>query len=139
MERPPAAQNPNSPGTDLLLGALLFLHALLFTFGPGGWEEMMQSQLLVWDDHRYITQNGWLLNLTWGNATGIFFTSYFANYHPLTILTYMIEFQYYGPNAPGYKLTNLLLHGLTVSAAWSLFRSLGIRSKATARAMVFPI
>lgn len=95
------------------LSILLFLPSLPYEF-------------LNWDDEVYIHRNPWLLNLSFENAVGVFLHPYFSNYHPLTMLSLMVDFQWSGYDPVGYRLVNILLHGVTVAAAWGVFRALGI-------------
>jgi tetratricopeptide (TPR) repeat protein len=74
-----------------------------------------------WDDDRYVLLNPWLGDLGFGNLVGIFAQPYYFNYHPLTILSYQLDHAIWGAWAPGFRATNLVLHGLTVLAlAWCL-------------------
>ncbi|CAN5359542.1 tetratricopeptide repeat protein [soil metagenome] len=96
---------------------LLLFAASIILFLPS-----LSYALLNWDDEEYITRNAWLLNLCWRNVTGIFFHPYFNNYHPLTIISYMIDFRLWGYDPVGYRAENLLLHGATVAAMYVLMR-----------------
>ncbi len=63
------------------------------------------------DDPDYIYQNPNIQNgitleaVKWALTAG-----YAANWHPLTWLSYMLEWQFFGSSAGGYHLTNLILH-----------------------------
>src|ERR1043165_8996109 len=63
------------------------------------------------DDDRYILNNPSLFSI---NLKDIFSRYVEGNYHPLTMLTYAIEYQLFGLNAQGYHVVNLLLHLLNV-------------------------
>src|SRR5206468_1940655 len=63
------------------------------------------------DDDRYILNNPSLFSV---NLKDIFSRYVEGNYHPLTMLTYAIEYQLFGLNAQGYHVVNLMLHLLNV-------------------------
>src|ERR1043165_1538299 len=63
------------------------------------------------DDDKYIRDNPMLAVF---NLKEIFSRYVEGNYHPLTMLTYSIEYQLFGLNAQGYHAVNLLLHLLNV-------------------------
>lgn len=110
----------------------LLLAASVLVFLPS-----LPYEMLEWDDDYYILQNMWLLNLSWANVQGIFTTYYFSNYHPLTLLSYMIDFQLWGYDPAGYRLVNILLHAATVLSAYGLFRTLGAGRWVSAALLVF--
>jgi protein O-mannosyl-transferase len=65
----------------------------------------------VWDDDFYIKNNPLIYSINLNE----FFTQYvMGNYHPVTMLTLAIEYQFFGLNATGYHAVNLLLHLLNV-------------------------
>ncbi|MCC6548082.1 hypothetical protein IT570_13025 [Candidatus Sumerlaeota bacterium] len=104
---------------DFLLAAILFILGL-FAFWEG-----LHYDFLNWDDRTYIHQNAWLLNLSTRNIAGVFTHSYFSNYHPLTMLSYMVDFHFFGYTSTGYHLVNMLLHAATAAVAFALLRALG--------------
>jgi tetratricopeptide (TPR) repeat protein len=79
----------------------------------------------VWDDGTVVTQNHSIRNSTYLDAA---FTSELfhdnptsiAYYRPLQIVSYMIDYFFWGLNPFGYHLTNLLLHLLCVLLVWSV-------------------
>ena len=73
-----------------------------------------------WDDVQYVVGNPALR----GSWTDVF-TFYSGYYHPLTILTYKIEFSLFGLHPLPYHLANLLLHAANCAAVFWLFRVLG--------------
>jgi Flp pilus assembly protein TadD len=66
---------------------------------------------VILDDNHYISDNPHVTTgLSWSNAAWAFTTDYFCNWHPLTWISFMIDFQFYGANAGGFHLTNVILH-----------------------------
>jgi hypothetical protein len=72
---------------------------------------VLQNGLIDWDDHVYIKNNPLIHSF---NLKEIFSQYVSGNYHPLTILTFAIEYQFFGLNETGYHAVNLLLHLLNV-------------------------
>ncbi|MDQ7824921.1 MAG: tetratricopeptide repeat protein [Candidatus Eremiobacteraeota bacterium] len=74
----------------------------------------------VWDDFDYVVHNEAVQRLTWQSAADIFnpadspgsFALSFSKslYTPLTILSFALEYPFYGENAGGYHAGNLVLH-----------------------------
>jgi len=94
-------------------------------------------EFLNWDDHVYIHGNPWLLNLTWENVVGVFRFPYFSNYHPLTMLSYMVDFQFFGYEPEGYRAINIALHAMTVGTMFALLRAMGVPTRLTALFVLF--
>ena len=65
----------------------------------------------VGDDCAYITQNTHIMNGVTRSAISWAFTNIYANFwHPLTMISHMLDVQLFGVNPRGHHLTNLLLH-----------------------------
>jgi len=67
----------------------------------------LSNGFVNWDDDKYIQNNPLITSI---DLKVLFSTYVMGNYHPLTILGYAIEYQFFGLNAPGYHMINLLLH-----------------------------
>jgi protein O-mannosyl-transferase len=66
---------------------------------------------VYFDDGEYIIQNRNIQNgFTWESISWAFTTLYFANWHPLTWLSYMLDYQLFGLFAGGYHLMNVFFH-----------------------------
>ncbi len=63
-----------------------------------------------WDDAGYIIKNDYIKSLSFSSIADIFSVFYLHNYHPLTTLTYAIEYSIVGENAWLFHLNNLILH-----------------------------
>jgi protein O-mannosyl-transferase len=77
-----------------------------------------------WDDAGYILKNEYLKEFTFSNIADIFSSFYMHNYHPLTTLTYLIEYTLVGENAWLYHLNNILLHIANTFLVFILIRKL---------------
>ncbi len=64
-----------------------------------------------YDDNLYVYDNQEVLNgLARGGAAWAFTHAVSSNWHPLTLLSLMLDAQLYGANPGGYHLTNVQLH-----------------------------
>lgn len=86
----------------LLMGILLIT---FITFSP-----VLQNGFVNWDDPEYIEKNYFIKSFTNENLREIFTSYFIANYQPLTILSYAVEYHFTQLNPKLYHLTNLLLH-----------------------------
>lgn len=94
----------------ILIGLTLFIYLQTANFG-----------FVVFDDGLYVTDNHEIqapINLK--SFFWAFTTTQAANWHPLTWLSYLLDFQLFGLNAGGYHLTSVLFH-LTNSVLLFLF------------------
>lgn len=77
-----------------------------------------------WDDAGYILKNEYLQSFTLSNIADIFSSFHMHNYHPLTTLTYLIEYTLVGEKAWLYHLNNILLHLANTYLVYFLIRKL---------------
>ena len=69
------------------------------------------NELIInWDDAGYIVNNEFIKTLDAESVTAIFSEYYMSNYHPLTTLTYAIEYSFVGEDTFLYHVNNLILH-----------------------------
>ncbi len=63
------------------------------------------------DDPQYVVQNPVVTGgVTWGGILKAFSTVQVANWHPLTTLSFMLDYQIFRLNAAAYHWNNVLLH-----------------------------
>ena len=86
------------------LGVILLISFVIYL-------PVFNNKLLAWDDDLYIKNNPLIYSM---NLKEIFSQYVMGNYHPLTILTFAIEYQFFGLNETGYHAVSLLLHLLNV-------------------------
>jgi tetratricopeptide (TPR) repeat protein len=66
---------------------------------------------VAYDDDQYVYENHWVkAGLSAANVAWAFTTFFYANWHPLTWLSYMLDFSLWGPNAGAQHLTNVAFH-----------------------------
>ena len=100
-----------------------------------------QFEFLNFDDDHYVLVNRAVHEgLTGENLVWAFTTRYFANWHPLTWLSYMLDYEIYGLNASGYHVTNLLFHAINSVLVFVVFSRLtGARWQSAAVAALFAV
>jgi hypothetical protein len=64
------------------------------------------------DDPGYVTNNRWIRNITGENISYILSHSYFANYSPVHLFSYMFDYALAGPNAYAFHLSSNLWAGI---------------------------
>ena len=65
---------------------------------------------LNWDDIIYVMNNNMIKSLSAENFSKMFSTFYMGNYHPFIILSFAFDYSFFGMNATGYHVHNLVLH-----------------------------
>jgi protein O-mannosyl-transferase len=74
------------------------------------------------DDQAYITENSHIQSgLSLDGIHWAFSTRYADLWNPIVWLSFMLDYQFYGLNAGGYHITNLILHILSVLMLFWLF------------------
>ena len=84
------------------------------------------NDFVNWDDVVYIMNNDMIKSLNIENLIKMFSSFFMGNYHPLTILSFAIDFKLFKLSAQGYHLHNLILHLvnalLVYFVAWHILR-----------------
>ncbi|MCX6258701.1 MAG: tetratricopeptide repeat protein [Bacteroidia bacterium] len=84
----------------------------------------LNNELVNWDDYSYIRNNPVIRSLSADNIAHIFNTKTFivGNYHPLTVLSYAIEYKLTGLKPFLYHFDNLILHLFNIALfAWMIW------------------
>jgi len=82
-----------------------------------------QCGFVNFDDDGYVTANFHVQRGVTREGVQWAFVSAVNNiWHPLTMLTYMADYQLYGLKPWGYHLTNVLLHALNAALVFVLLR-----------------
>ncbi|MCX5902467.1 MAG: tetratricopeptide repeat protein [Proteobacteria bacterium] len=75
-----------------------------------------------WDDGAYLTENAAVKELSWHSIKTMFTSFYVACYLPLTILSYALEYRFFGLDPFAYHATSLILHlGNCLLVFWFIF------------------
>lgn len=86
--------------------ALLILSASIFAI----FAQSVCFEFTNWDDPAYITQNSIIKTFDFNFLSNIFSQPMHGHYHPLTWISLAFDYQFFGLNAWGFHLHNLLLH-----------------------------
>jgi tetratricopeptide (TPR) repeat protein len=70
--------------------------------------QVSSFDFVSYDDPNYISYTSKIISLD--NITELFFSIDYANWHPLTWMSLMLDYNLYGSNAGGYHFTNLIFH-----------------------------
>ncbi len=70
----------------------------------------LQNKFTNLDDTQYLTENPVVKEMNMANIKTIFSEQFVGNYQPITMLSYMIEYTFFGMNPFGYHLVNLIFH-----------------------------
>ena len=81
----------------------------------------LKNGFVQWDDYLYIVNNPAVKSLSFENIKSIFTSVFVSNYIPLTMLSYSLDYYFYGLDPSGYHLTNLILHLLNCILVFWLF------------------
>ncbi len=88
--------------------AIVFLLCSAFVYFS--YDDVLEYGFLHWDSYRYIIQNECIQSLSLENLACLFTETYFANWHPITSLSYSLEYHFFGANPGPYHVSNLFLH-----------------------------
>ena len=103
----------------LVIGLLLFaLTAWVFLPSIG-------NGFVSFDDPDYVTANPHVQDgLNWDSVKWAFLTPVSCNWHPLTVLSHMVDCQLFALKPWGHHLTSLLLHAVNTVLVFLLLRFL---------------
>lgn len=90
------------------------------------------------DDQQYVVRNPWIRGISGQNINYILSHHYFANYSPMHLFSYMIDYAIGGPGAYGFHLSSNIWAGLV--AGFVFLIALALTKKriiATAAAVLF--
>ena len=75
------------------------------------YSQVQDHQFINYDDQVYVTENLKVKSgLTRESVHWAFTTSHFSQWHPMTWLSHMLDYQLYGSNPKGHHLVNLFFH-----------------------------
>ena len=101
--------------TGCLLIFILITASIVFS-------PILRNGFTNWDDSTYITKNSDLKDFSLTGIIHICSSFYIQNYHPLTMLSYLMEYHFFGANPLGYHITSLILHLLNcIFVFWLVF------------------
>lgn len=85
----------------------------------------LHNQWVNWDDPAYVLRNKLIHELNWSSVQTIFKTPVVVGlYHPLTLISLSIDFNFWGNDPFGFHLSNLIFHLLNTLLVYVVFRKL---------------
>ncbi|MGA2068242.1 MAG: tetratricopeptide repeat protein [Thermoguttaceae bacterium] len=120
-------------GLWVSLGLVLLVAAV---YCRGAW-----NAFVLYDDDEYIYTNPVVRQgLTWAGVRWAFEAPHHANYHPLTWISHMLDWQCFGPWAGGHHLVSLAIHAASaVVLFWALRLMTGALWSSAAVAALFAL
>ncbi len=98
----------------------------------------LDNQFTNWDDPGYVRDNALIKDISAQGLKQTFSTAIMGNYHPLTILSYGIEYSFVRLDPYMYHRDSLLLHILTCLALfWLVYKLSGNLVAPTVAALLF--
>jgi protein O-mannosyl-transferase len=113
----------NAPDKSRKIAICIFL--MIATFAV--YWQATGYEFINFDDNEYLTNNQHVKSgLTGESIVWAFTKSHSANWHPVTWMSHMLDFELYELKAPGHHLTSLLFHiANTLLLFWVLLKMTG--------------
>lgn len=120
MAKPPESTPPAPARARVVWLALGLALATVVLYWPA-----MRGGFVNYDDPDYLTANRHVqAGLTWDGVRWAFTTGHASNWHPLTWLSHMLDWQLFGEQPWGHHFTSVLLHGVNAALVFLAFRAL---------------
>jgi len=101
-----------------IIAALLLSIAVLIVYF-----NVQYFEFVNYDDRSYITENQIVKNgLTWKGVVWAFTTKHFGNWHPITTISFMFEYEIFRLRSEAYHWNNLLFHILNSLILFFVFK-----------------
>ena len=118
-------------GSVLVLAGIILLTLIVFSNSIGN------NFVTNWDDKGYLMDNGYIKVITPESIKAIFHSYYNGNYHPLTTISYALEYKFFGFNPKPFHIDNLIIHLLNIVLVFVLMQLLMGRIEASCIAALF--
>jgi hypothetical protein len=119
----PAGTGATSPAAAPLLFPAWVPSVLLALMTIALYCPALRDDFVNYDDYDYVTSNVQVQNgLTLEGIKWAFSNPVSANWHPLTMLSHMLDCQLFGLEPWGHHLTSILLHALNTGLVFLLLR-----------------
>ena len=115
---------PHSP-TAALRGLPYGALFVLFFLGFGIFLPTGAYEFVSWDDAALVVNNKFVHGLSLKNLGHIFTTPVLANYLPLQLLSYQIDYEFFGLDPRAFHLFSAAIHGLNTVLLGLVLRRLG--------------
>ncbi len=82
-----------------------------------------QHDFVWFDDPDYVIENAFVkLGVTWRSVSWAFTHSFSSNWHPLTWIFHMLDWQWFGPQAGGHHLVSVAFHAVNAALLFGFLR-----------------
>ncbi len=98
---------PKTSSVIVLAGALFIALVTFAVYLPS-----LGNGFVNWDDPHYILDNERIRSLNLDFFKWVFVNVSYSNWHPLTIISYAIDYSIWGTDPWGYHLVNIVFHAL---------------------------
>src|SRR5436190_696208 len=110
-------KRPLAPGGDLprqrQSASYRWMAALLLLVTIALYWPATRNDFVNFDDPDYVTANPLVQRgVTWEGVKSAFSTPTASNWHPIAVLSHMVDCQVFGLRAWGHHLTNVVLHAI---------------------------
>src|SRR5208283_1980455 len=121
-----AAANSGSSETRAFPPFRVWLAAILLALMTIGiYWPATRNDFVNFDDPDYVTDNVHVSGgLSLDNAKWAFCKPEASNWHPITMLSHMVDCQIFGLKPWGHHLTSVVLHGLNAALVFALLRQM---------------
>ena len=109
----------------VLLAFILVLTLIVFS------NTLKNNFIVNWDDDGYILNNPTIQHLDKGSVKEIFSSFHMGNYHPLTTLTYALEYKFFKLDPTPYHWLNLIFHLFNVVLVFLFIKTLSKKNLAS--------
>jgi tetratricopeptide (TPR) repeat protein len=117
------ASAPVSDRSRFLQSPLLISFLLgLITFAI--YSPVAKNEFVNYDDSEYVAANPHVQNLTWKNIAWAFTTAHASNWHPLTWLSHMVDWQLFGNHPAAHHLVSVAFHAANAVLLFLVLRRL---------------
>jgi protein O-mannosyl-transferase len=87
--------------------------------------QVQRHQFIDYDDQMYVTGNYRIQSgINFKSITDTFTDIHTSNWHPLTMMSHMLDWQLFGDNAGGHHWTSVIIHIINTILLFLLFRNL---------------
>jgi len=92
-----------------ILITLFLIAGIYFVFSPA-----MTYDFVYYDEQLQIISNPLAKSLQWQNIVDIFSSFCICSYYPIRLLSFAIDYHFWGNNPKGYHITNIVIHTINV-------------------------
>jgi hypothetical protein len=101
------------------LGLVLIVFLTFLVFYPS-----VNYDFVNWDDVGLVAENKMIQELSTESVKGIFTSTAYGAYTPLTTISFAINYHYFGMNPKSFHITNLIFHLLCTVLVFFMMKSL---------------